>query len=255
MAFGLGARDVRMMRTYAAALANYENIKPNRRGDRCISSNKGLTIEKIHNDAIACKYNRNAVVLYHTDGRIELDSCGWTTPSTAVFIYRCTGMQALVRNNTLYVHLQSGYFVVERGLIVKDGVPLNPTQETKEVLNRERAKIARAPLAPFYEHIEAVLAAITPTPELVKQHQKEAGWRNLRDVVNSALGFDDFAPATSYFIAQAFMTGRRSWNRVVGDDYKAGLKRLTSQLNEYLYAEENCYDDVDIPLGTRKGRK
>jgi len=245
------------MYDYNAALKRYEDIKPNRRGDRCISRNKSLTINNDIDGSIECRYNGNRIVAYRPSGEIVLGSCGWTTPSTAVFIYRCTGIQAFTAQNSLYVCLHGGHYIVGRGLIVKDGLPVNPIQETKEVLNRERAKIARAPLAPFYEHIKAVLAAITPTPLLVQTHCKEAGWRNLRDVVGSALheDRDNYALATSYFIANAFMTGRRSWNRVVGDDYKAGLKRLTSQLNEYLYAEENCYDDVDIPLGTRKGRK
>jgi len=251
-----------MMRTYAAALANYENIKPNRRGDRCISNNKSLTINNDIDGSIECRYNGNRVVTYRPSGEIVLDSCGWTTPSTATFIRACTGIQAFTAQNSLYVclhggHYIVGHYIVGRGLIVKDGLPVNPIQETKEVSNRERAKIARAPLAPFLEHIKAVLAAITPTPLLVQTHNKEAGWRNLRDVVGSALheDRDNYALATSYFIANAFMTGAHSYNRYVGDDYKAGLKRLTSQLNEYLYAEENCYDDVDIPLGTRKGRK
>jgi len=119
-------------------------------------------------DVVACRLHNTQVVRYYPDGRIGLQCDGWQTPSTADFIHTHSPWQCFKRNNKLWVMVPSKAenSLIEKYLhypIPKEGElifqptehgqwePVSEVVVQKRVVNREKAKDARAPYQPFLQ--------------------------------------------------------------------------------------------------------
>ena len=125
-------------------------------------------------DVVACRLYNTQVVRYYPDGRIGVGCDGWQSPLTAEFIHTHSPWQCFKRNNKLWVMVPNGeqkymhypipskgelQFRIEGNYSSKDElqfriegnywVPVGDVVIEKQVVNRERAKAARAPYKPF----------------------------------------------------------------------------------------------------------
>ena len=138
--------------------------------------------------------------------------------------------------------------MVTRDLIIGGGgVPSNPEQEYRSVLNREKSKAARPLVKPFLDHLKLIMSAIhDQTPELIQQHR----WSRNGAVNPTAWHLErilegDFESATSWAIGQ--------WRH--GRDRDAVVKTARRALIKELYKLKGCYEDVPVELGTSIYRK
>lgn len=114
-------------------------------------------------DVVACRLYDTQVVRYYPDGRIGVQCGGWQTPSTADFIHIHSPWHCFKRNGKLWVmaanregkHMH--YPLPKEGeLIFKptehgQWEPVSEVVVQKRVVNREKAKDARAPYQPFLQ--------------------------------------------------------------------------------------------------------
>lgn len=153
------------MRNYYQDYKNlYDGIKPirgraddvrpigaRRRDHECI---------EMDGDVVACRLYQTQVVRYYPDGRIGVRCNGWQSPLTADFIHTHSPWQCFKRNNKLWVMVPTPtekymhypiptweelQFRVEGN----HWVPVGDVVVEKRVVNREKAKEARAPYKPF----------------------------------------------------------------------------------------------------------
>jgi hypothetical protein len=116
---------------------------------------------------VACVLYQTQVVRYYPDGRIGVQCGGWQTPSTADFIHIHSPWQCLKRNGKLWVLVMNRENRCMHYPLPKEGELIfqptehdhhlwrwEPTSEVvvqKRVVNREKAKDARAPYQPFLQ--------------------------------------------------------------------------------------------------------
>jgi hypothetical protein len=110
---------------------------------------------------VACVLYHTQVVRYYPDGRIGVQCGGWQTPSTADFIHIHSPWQCVKRKGKLWVIVPSAteqymfYPIPREGELTfqpTENGRWEPTSEVviqKQVVNREKAKEARAPYQPF----------------------------------------------------------------------------------------------------------
>ena len=112
---------------------------------------------------VACVLYHTQVVRYYPDGRIGVQCGGWQTPSTADFIHIHSPWQCVKRKGKLWVIVPSAteqymfYPIPREGELTfqpTENGRWEPTSEVviqKQVVNREKAKDARAPYQPFLQ--------------------------------------------------------------------------------------------------------
>lgn len=113
-------------------------------------------------EVVECVLYQTPVVRYYPDGRIGLQCGGWPTPSTAEFIHIHSPFLASKRDNKVWVRHGDGVSIPlpmqgeTTFLLTADNkwAPENPVVHTKQVINREKAKEARAPFMPFIKFME-----------------------------------------------------------------------------------------------------
>lgn len=157
------------MRNYYQDFKNlYDSIKPIRgraEDTRPIGARrKDWELVEMDGDVVACRLYKTQCVRYYPDGRIGLQADGWHSVTTAEFIHTHSPWQCFKRNNKLWVILATKdkdghdqylhYPIPKKGelhLEVKDGrwQPVGEVVIEKRVVNREKAKAARAPYRAF----------------------------------------------------------------------------------------------------------
>lgn len=125
------------------------------------------TIE-MDGDVVACRLFNTHVVRYYPNGSIGVRCDSWATNLTAEFVHTHSPWQCYKRNNKLWVIVGDAdggykhYPVPDRGELVfergdKSWQPVGDVVIEKRVINRSRAKEARAPYQPFLEWAKTFL--------------------------------------------------------------------------------------------------
>ena len=161
------------MRNYYQDFKNlYDGIKPirGRAEDVRPIGQRRRTWERIEmdRDVVACRLYDTQVVRYYPDGRIGVRCGGWQSPMTAEFIHTHSPWQCFKRNNKLWVMVRTEtekymhYPIPTQGEIQfrlegSHWLPVGDVVVEKRVVNRERAKEARAPYRPFLDWAKTFL--------------------------------------------------------------------------------------------------
>jgi hypothetical protein len=121
------------------------------------------------------KLHNTECVQYFPNGDIVLRTNGWNTPSTAEFIHEHSPFTCFKQHNTLWIRLRQ-----QDDLLTGDNkivaypvpnelrlrcvlenniyVPENPKRIMQRVVDRAKAKAARAPMQPFLQFVKTFLA-------------------------------------------------------------------------------------------------
>jgi hypothetical protein len=162
-------------------------------------------------DVVACRLYDTQVVRYYPDGRIGVQCGGWQTPSTADFIHIHSPWQCFKRNKKLWVMVMNRenrymhYPLPRKGELVFKPTehgqwePVSEVVVQKRVVNREKAKDARASYQPFLQWAKTFMQLSDGW--IMHETRKEAipmsdGWFNYRDfaepvILNMAKSGDD----------------------------------------------------------------
>ena len=121
---------------------------------------------------MACRLHNTDVVRYYPDGKIGLQCNGWQTPSTADFIHIHSPWSCFKRNKKLWVMVRNEqqkamhYPIPAKGEIVFERIPdvlhsgwrpVGDVVVEKRVVNRSKAREARAPYQPFLQWAKTFL--------------------------------------------------------------------------------------------------
>lgn len=122
---------------------------------------------RMNGDIVECVLYDTAVVRYYPDGAVGLCCGGWVTPSTADYMHAHSPFYVRKQNNAIRVaeHRQAEkvYPLPERGETrfvltdVNKYVLETPITITKQVVDRSKAKEARAPFMPFVKFVDSFL--------------------------------------------------------------------------------------------------
>lgn len=161
------------MRNYYQDFKNlHDSIKPIRGRAEEVrpigQRRRGWERIEMDGDVVACRLYDTQVVRYYPDGRIGVRCAGWQSPLTAEFIHTHSPWQCFKRNNKLWVMVPNGERKYMHYPIPSEGelqfriegshwVPVGDVVIEKKVVNRERAKAARAPYKPFLEWAKTFL--------------------------------------------------------------------------------------------------
>jgi len=161
------------MRNYYQDFKNlHDSIKPIRGRAEEVrpigQRRRGWERIEMDGDVVACRLYNTQVVRYYPDGRIGVRCGGWQSPLTAEFIHTHSPWQCFKRNNKLWVMVPNGERKYMHYPIPSEGelqfriegshwVPVGDVVIEKKVVNRERAKAARAPYKPFLEWAKTFL--------------------------------------------------------------------------------------------------
>lgn len=272
MAFTLQARDVTAMRSYTDAKYHHDQTEPNRDGDRCLSRNKGLTIEMVGED-VACAYNGNQVVTYHPDNTVSFRSCGWTSPSTGVFAARCIGERYAMQNSSLYLYVNGGFYLLD-GLVVD----LNKCEvvafekEQRKVLDKVQARELRAPMMPFIRDITRMAKFMDrlggaeyyhdQLPESARNVSHHT-WLEIARGMGMASEGDTNAreTVTNWLLWQATQVSTRrrrgAWRGGSTESVQTVAQRvkyIIAQVMQSVYEDNRCWEYQDVPPGEIKKR-
>lgn len=120
-------------------------------------------------DVVACRLYNTQCVRYYPDGRIGLRTDSWATPLTADFIHTHSPWQCFKRHRKLWIMVPTEtdkymhYPVPEKGELQfqVDGAHWQPVGDVvieKRVVDRDKAKEARAPIKPFLAWAKVFMA-------------------------------------------------------------------------------------------------
>ena len=122
---------------------------------------------RMNGDVVECVLYDTPVVRYYPDGKIGLNCAGWITPSTADFMHTHSPLLVRKQNNAIRVSAdrydKKIYPLPERGetvfVLTPDNkyAPEQPIVITKQVIDRAKAKDARAPFMPFIKFVDTFL--------------------------------------------------------------------------------------------------
>ena len=127
---------------------------------------------RMDGDVVACRLHNTDVVRYYPDGKIGLQCNGWQTPSTADFIHIHSPWSCFKRNKKLWVMVRNEqqkamhYPIPAKGEIVFERIPdvlhsgwrpVGDVVVEKRVVNRSKAREARAPYQPFLQWAKTFL--------------------------------------------------------------------------------------------------
>ena len=117
-------------------------------------------------DVVECVLYQTPVVRYFPDGSIGLQCGGWATPSTAEFMHEHSPFYSRKKSNRIWVshsRESTAYPLPSCGevkfILTADNkwAPHEPISITKKVIDRNKAKEARAPYKPFLNFVETFL--------------------------------------------------------------------------------------------------
>lgn len=167
------------MRGYEYYKARFNNTKPIRGrdvevrpiGDRR-RTHETVTQKKLLSGEVSycAKLYGTEVVEYHNNGDITLRTGSWETPSTAEFIHTHSPFTCFKQNGRLWVRVRTSIegnakvYPVGNELTLREVdterliyEPINRVLIKKLVVDRDKAKAARAPLAPFLSFAKAFM--------------------------------------------------------------------------------------------------
>jgi len=273
----LRAKDVSSMRNYAQAKAALERLPKVRNHSNMayLSSNKDLMLEKNSDGSIDAMYHGNVCVRYYPDNTAKVSDCGWVTQSTAVFISRVLGRRCFVhKGSRLYLYVDGGDYVVDHLRIdLANDKPIDPTQEQRKVLDRDKAIALRKPYKEYFDHITQ-LAKFIEAREGAHERFMEALPPKARDDnmyirLEIARGFDLIAQGdekakelvTNWLLAMALQPvekkvfGRTRYNSKA--EMPANVERrvryFIGKVMSEIYVKEECWKYEDVPLGQVPG--
>jgi len=119
---------------------------------------------RMNGDVVECVLYSTPVVRYYPDGRIGLQCGGYPSPSTAEFIYVHSPFAARRKDHKVWVqsmNQKDEYPLPTHGETVFVLTPDNkwmpevPLEHNKQVINKSKAKEARAPFMPFIKFMES----------------------------------------------------------------------------------------------------
>lgn len=119
-------------------------------------------------DVVVCRLYNTQCVRYYPDGRIGLQTGSWATPLTADFIHTHSPWQCFKRNNKLWVIVPSEtekylhypiptWEELQFEVVGGRWQPVGEVVIEKRVVNRDKAKAARAPYKPFLDWAKTFL--------------------------------------------------------------------------------------------------
>ena len=122
---------------------------------------------RMSGDVVECVLYDTPVVRYYPDGKIGFNCAGWITPSTADFMHTHSPLLVRKQNNAIRVSAdrydKKIYPLPSRGetvfVLTPDNkyAPEQPIVITKQVIDRAKAKDARAPFMPFVNFVTSFL--------------------------------------------------------------------------------------------------
>jgi len=215
-------------------------------------------------DVVACRLYDTQVVRYYPDGRIGVQCGGWQTPSTADFIHTHSPWQCFKRNNKLWVMVMNRenkymhYPLPRKGELVFKPTehgqwePVSEVVVQKRVVNREKAKDARAPYQPFLQWAKTFMQLSDGW--IMHETRKEAipmtedGYFSYRDfaepvILNMAKSGDD----TQYLkaLCAVLCDGSNALGTRIADT-------ATRDINGYTHS--TTYYDMQFPYSLLKSR-
>lgn len=126
------------------------------------------TIVKIERDGVTSygvKLHDTVCIEYFPDGAVTVRCGAWSTPSTADFITRFSGLRCWKQHNKLWIDVQGKFApVTSEGVKLKEEPHGNeyyfaePIVIQKSVVDRAKAKEVREPLQPFLAFAKSFLA-------------------------------------------------------------------------------------------------
>lgn len=174
-------------------------------------------------DVVACRLYDTQVVRYYPDGRIGVQCDTWATPLTADFIHTHSPWQCFKRHNKLWIVVPSEtdkykyYPVPNKGelqmrLEGAHWVPVGDVVVEKLVVNRQKAKDARAPYKPFLKWAKAFLTMSDGW--IMHETRKEVlgfvpNMRGFTHCVHEPTLLDMMLDEEKYLIALCHMLSRR----------------------------------------------
>ena len=185
--------------TYAQAQAHYNFVKPIRGDEKVrplgasrrykeyrIAKKEYMEDMPMYSAAIT---NSN-LVEYYADGRISITSCGYRSPTNIAFLnFVLMGLGNVASMNGKWYwkpHRSDNYyyFPIARDFwlhLDERGIPTNPVQEYKYVINRKAMNSVRKTYAPLLEYARLMLTAEPNIPRTladeVQQESKELDYR------------------------------------------------------------------------------
>jgi len=158
-----------LLRTYEEALSHLESTKPIRgKGSNAGKIALGYRhrtaefyIEMNADKSIDCMCYRTPVVSFKPDGNIVVQSGGWASITTCMFIEEVLGISSKVRDCSIVVSFNGGEFKVDNELCLKrvDGrlTALNQKPTYVHRVNRKQANIVRKEYAEFNSYLKGFL--------------------------------------------------------------------------------------------------
>lgn len=207
----------------AAWYGNAKTLRKNRLDEK-------VTIRKLTGDkdvtGYACRYHSSDCVIYWSDGRIEIDFTGWSTPSTAAFIERVSGFRTY-KNQYILVNGKYYYIAVTVKRIEDGEYEILQSRDSplSYRLNREAARKVHKFLGPWKKWCSA-LEAIGAWDNLPLPPQKPGRFITLREYdIDQPLLIDQYPEVVK----------RTKWGQLRSE---ATIARATMELME-LHAVES----------------
>ena len=240
MGFGHSSRELPTLRSYEDALAYWEGTT-NWRGENG-SRSKPYGYKRDRNVSIIKSANSIEIELYNTDivtylsnGIIVVKTGGWNTVSTAEGISAVSPYSCYRERGTVYICVGNEKYVVrDAGTVIQDQKVLNPLQETRVILDKEKARIVRKNLSSFVVYMK-VMCAIGISIEATYT----APSAELRHAISELDIPDSPFPIELYGI---LITKLVSYNRKTFEECKKTL---------YIeaYNKTDAFIDEDVPIG------
>jgi len=250
MGFSISTKYLRTIPDYAAAAAVYDNITPIRGSNNLRPLGKRsaqhMRIEK-EGDVYHAVLYRGRCVSYFPDGVIALDSCGYSTVSTASFIHAVSPAGAF-NQQRLWVHLPSGHYALPLKIKRDDAgqwQALNPKQFYKKSYNRVTTARLRAHIKPLMDWMKTTFPLLTNENGRI-DFGGDKVWGQFKEYLREPCIPED---PTHFFACVKAEIGRDA--KSTAADIKAMVLKKLYQQAQYLdlCTEEELYTYTRVPLG------
>lgn len=274
------------MRNYYQDFKNlHDSIKPIRGRAEEVrpigQRRRGWERIEMDGDVVACRLYNTQVVLYYPDGRIGVRCAGWQSPLTAEFIHIHSPWQCFKRNNKLWVIVPNGEQKYMHYPIPSEGelqfriegshwAPVGDVVIEKQVVNRERAKAARAPYKPFLDWAKTFLKMSdgwimhATRKEVMTRDEQRYHYSHLRSQDLLELMLDEAGylkgiccvlggrgDASESRVAEVVMIGSATHNQIEYYDYKYRFELLRARVYRMVDGASDIHDKVQVQATTR----
>lgn len=162
------------LRTYAQALARYNETVPLRTGHdaglvplgdaRRYKRSQMLKVDTLQGKVIKCRYWQHDCITFYEDGRVHFDIGHWHSPTTLMFLNDVFGGFARHTGKIYYKYGDNFYYLnPTHGLwLSDDGSPHEPEPESAYSLDRKRWKALTAKVKPFMDYAQNMIKVMEP---------------------------------------------------------------------------------------------